>query len=153
MRLPGLRVDLRFVSNPQGNGVDSARDGELVHGHLKPKHPGAPAGRPHPGRNGNVENHGAIRRPTLRSGVHHARRPVGSLGELLRFGALLEHIDGHCGECAIQLGPEPHVLDGRWTVTAEGEHLLPGQGHLHGATGQFACRHRREDGLRVNLDL
>ena len=51
------------------------------------------------------------------------------------------------------LGPEPHMLDGRWTVTAEREHLLPGQGHLHGATGQFVCRHRREDGLRVNLEL
>ena len=105
MRLPGLRVDLRFVANPQGNGVDGARDGELVHGHFKPEHPGARAGRPHPGWNGNVEDHGTIRRPTLWSGVHHPRRSVGSLGELLRSGALLEHIDGHCGECAIRSAP------------------------------------------------
>jgi hypothetical protein len=38
-------------------------------------------------------------------------------------------------------------------VAAKREYLLPGQGHLHSTAWQFVCRHRREDGLGVNLEL
>ena len=151
MRLPGLRVDQRFVANPQGNGVDGARDGELVHGHFKPEHRGtyrAPASRLERERRGPRDDSSsdAVERRTSSAPVR--RIP----GELLRSGALLEHIDGHCGECAIQVGPEPHVLDGRWTVTAEAEHPLPSQGHLR-RDRQFVPPSPRGRPARVNLEL
>ena len=76
----------------------------------------------------------------------------GGEGHTVTSGApdRITHIGGPKG--SVSSGPSrlPRMVG---AGSAEREHLLPRQGHLHGTARQLACRHRREHGMGVNLEL
>ena len=54
------------------------------------------------------------------------------LGEFLDPGGLLHHVLGDCGEPAVGVRSQAHMLDGGRPVAGEGEHLLARQRKLNG---------------------
>src|SRR5690606_17890014 len=57
------------------------------------------------------------------------------------------------GESAIDVGRQPHALDGGCAIADEREHLLSGDGELDGAPLQPLCREYREDLVWVRSAL
>jgi hypothetical protein len=121
---------------------------ELVDRGLQGEHPGALAGRPHPGGRRHVQAREPVRRAPVRAAVHHAGGGRGLLGELLQARALRDGVVADRDDRAVGRGAEPDVLDRRRPVAGQREHLAPAQRELDRPPGELGAE-RGEHRLRA----
>src|SRR5947199_8977828 len=109
--MPCLGVDLGFVPNTQLDGVQPARDGQLVHRRFQRVHAGTLSWRAHPRGRWHIEPCKPVGSRAVWCRVHPTWGEGGLLGEFLKGRGLLNDI--MCDRCqpTIIVCPKADTLD------------------------------------------
>ena len=140
-RLALVLVALRVIGEAERDRVDRQFVGELVHRRLDREHAECRPGRAHVGWRVEI----GLDELVVERRVFRAVEQSGPVDHvflvILELRRVADRLVVDRGQCAVRVGAEGDRLD-RVRTIAEGEHLLSGQRHAHGAF-QFDRGHAR----------